>query len=76
MRLKAGKRCVFYLGNKYCVPYSFIKDVVLRHKTKSGVETTFSETLDKNGSLEIGLKLLRTRGQGLVSLKGVGPQHV
>ena len=31
-------------------------------KAKSCVETTFSKTLDKNGSFEIGLKLLRAEG--------------
>lgn len=34
-------------------------------KAKSWVQTTFSRTLVKNGSLEIDLKLLRTVGSGL-----------
>ncbi len=40
------------------------------------METTFFKTFDKNGSFEIGLKLLKSVGSRLGFFKEVGPQCV
>ena len=56
------RRAVSMLCKALKPDWNFSKMLLWDIKHKNCIEITFSKTLDKNGSLEIGLKLLRTEG--------------